>query len=67
MVSAAFLVLSTNLRDRFATLDEKSKDSDGDGRALKRSRASEIGTIKIVFRECVKTGEKSVMMRPGLI
>ncbi|CAM9824490.1 unnamed protein product, partial [Hapterophycus canaliculatus] len=43
---------------RFATLEEKSKGSGGGGRALKRSRTSEIGTIKLVWRDCIKKGKK---------
>ncbi|CAM9494674.1 unnamed protein product, partial [Hapterophycus canaliculatus] len=38
---------------RFATLREK----DIGGRALPESKTSEIGTIKVVWRDCVKTGE----------
>ncbi|CAM9739449.1 unnamed protein product, partial [Ectocarpus sp. 12 AP-2014] len=39
---------------RFTTLKEKQGNSGG--RALKESRTSEIGAVKIVWNDCVKTG-----------
>ncbi|CAM9973714.1 unnamed protein product [Scytosiphon promiscuus] len=41
---------------RFPTLREK----DIGGRALPESRTSDIGTIKVVWRDCVKTGKSFV-------
>ncbi|CAM9528590.1 unnamed protein product, partial [Ectocarpus sp. 8 AP-2014] len=42
---------------RFTTLKEQQGDSGG--RALKKSRTSEIGVVKIVWNDCVKTGKRS--------
>ncbi|CBN74653.1 expressed unknown protein [Ectocarpus siliculosus] len=42
---------------RFTTLKEQQGNSGG--RALKKSRTSEIGVVKIVWNDCVKTGKRS--------
>lgn len=55
-VAAVFLRWSS-VRNRFVTLKEKENNNDG-GRSLKRSRTKELGTIKIEWSDCVKTGQK---------
>ena len=52
-VSSYFSVPPPHRPNRFATLKEK----DIGGRALPSDKTSELGSIKVVWRDCVKTGQ----------